>query len=411
MAAADDSSAHAVRHLEAELRRHPEDRYPVQHATASFHLGTVHLSAGRARPAADALRKAASLFGGLPVERAKALNMLGVAHRTTGAVDEAATAFAEAERAFAAAGQPLEQAAAIYNLGLVALDQADREEAAAAFRRAHRLFADGGARAQAAAAGRELGAVLLTSGRPEEAVPVLLEAIADADRVGDRASLGAAHNVLGLAHLALGRPAEAAAAFHAAAGAHPRAVRPDGYAMAKANLALAHEQVGEGPRARLAARQARDTPAAPAPAREQAVAVLGRLPASDDDLLVVLDDEPEDRWPAVIREELARWVDATADEQRTGAAGLVTGQLARPERAVQLATSWLGVLLELPPEAMDRIVGRVVEALGVHGQDDRERFRATTASAMASFPVPQLLRIQEAFERTAAGAAMGGSWR
>lgn len=409
--AADDPSAEAVRHLEAELRRHPADRYPIQHATARFHLGTVHLGAGRPEAALDALRTAAGLFADLPVERAKTLNMLGVAHRSLGAGEEAASAFREAAGLFEAAGQLLEQAAATYNLGLVALDRRDAVAATDAFRHAHALFADGGAPAQAAAAGRELGAVLLTSGQLDEAVEVLVEAAGEAERAGDRASLGAAQNVLGLAHLALGSARDAAAAFEAAAGAHPRSVRPDGYAMAKANLALAHEALGDPARARLAALQARDTPGVPAPARQQAVAVLERLPGGDDDLLVVLDDEPEDRWPFVLREELTRWVDAPPDDQRSAAGALVAGQLARRDRAVALATAWLDVLLELPPEPMQRIVDRLVEAVGAHDEGGRRRFRSETARGMAAFHVPQLLRIQDVFERASARAGQEGSWR
>lgn len=410
MAAADDPRGDAVRHLERELRRHPADRYPVQHATASFHLGTVHLAAGRPGPAVDALRTAAELFSDLPVERGKSLNMLGVAHRSMGAPADAAAAFEAAEELLGAAGQPLEQAAAIYNLGLVALDGGDDEAAAASFRRAHRLFTDAGARAQAAAAGRELGAVLLTSGRADEAEAILVEAVAQHEQVGDAAALGATHNVLGLVHLALGRPADAAAAFHAAAGAHPRSLRPDGYAMAKANLSLAHEQLGDAPRARLAARQARDTPEAPPPARQQAVAVLERLPSADDDLLVVLDAEPEARWPAVAREELTRWADGPPDAGQAAAA-LVAGQLDRRDRAVALATAWLDVLLELPPASTARIIERIVGASAAHDDEDRRRFRSDTARAMATFHVPQLLRLQDLFERASERAGLDGSWR
>jgi len=32
--------------LEARLARYPVDRYPVQHATTAFHLGTAHLQRG-----------------------------------------------------------------------------------------------------------------------------------------------------------------------------------------------------------------------------------------------------------------------------------------------------------------------------------------------------------------------------
>lgn len=410
MVAAEGSGVEALRHLEAELRRHPADRYPVQHATAAFHLGSVHLAEGRAGAALEPLLTAVRLFDALPVERAKALNMLGVAHRSVGATTEAGDAFSEAARGFARSDQPLEEAAATYNLGLVALDRGDRQSALGAFRHALRRFSDGGAEAQASAAGRELGAVLLTGGQAEEALEVLEQAMVDAQRAGDLAALGAAANVAGLAHLAVDQPAAAVDAFRSAAGAHPRGVRAEGYAMAKANLALAHERLGDQPRARLAARQARDTPGAPEAAREQATSLLARLPPADDDLLVLLDDEPEERLPSVLREELVRWVDTSVSEQRALAGGLVRGQLERRGRSVELAAAWLGVLLELPATSMALLVERIVEALEGAPEDERRRFRSDTARGMATFHVPQLLRLRDAFRAASERRGAEASW-
>jgi tetratricopeptide (TPR) repeat protein len=410
MVAAEDPDADAVRHLEAELRRHPEHRYPVQHATAAFHLASVHLGEGRAGSAVEPLRTAVQLFDGLPVEQAKALNMLGVAHRTLGATCDAEEAFAQAARGFRACDQPLEEAAATYNLGLVALDRADRASAVASFRHARGRFSDGGAPAQASAAGRELGAALLTSDEPEEALEVLEVAMADAQRAGDLAALGAAANVAGLARLALDQPAEAVEAFRSAAGAHPRGVRAEGYAMAKANLGLAHERLGDAPRARLAARQARDTPGAPSAALAQATALLSRLAEADDDLLVLFDDEPEDRWSGVLREELVRWVDTSTQEQQALAAGLVRGQLERRERSTELSAAWLGVLLELPADSMLVLVDRIVEALESHDPEERRRFRNQVARGMATFHVPQLLRLRDVFQTASDRRGDEGSW-
>jgi Flp pilus assembly protein TadD len=59
----------AVDELEERLRRHPVDRYPVQHATAQFHLGVLRARRGELDRAEAALAAAAALFprGELPV--------------------------------------------------------------------------------------------------------------------------------------------------------------------------------------------------------------------------------------------------------------------------------------------------------------------------------------------------------
>jgi tetratricopeptide (TPR) repeat protein len=400
----------AVRLLEAELRRHPEDRYPVQHATARFHLGTVSLDEGRPGEAIVSLRTAVRLFADLPVERAKAVNMLGVALRTAGSPADAAEAFADAERTFGAAQQPLEQAAATYNLGLAALDQGEAEVASQSFRRARDRFAEERAPAQTSAAGRELAAVLLAQGRLDDAVEAAEEASVQAEHAGDLAAIGGAANVLGLAQLARGRGEEAATAFQVAAGANPRGLRPEGYAMAKANLALAHEALTDGPRARQSARQARDTPGAPTAARDHALAVLHRLPDASDDLVAVLDQEPVERWPAVVREEMLRWLDRPPGEQQEAAAALVHGQLGRGRHSVDLADAWMGVLLELPPDTMERFIHLVVGAVGTCDEHDGERFRNEVARTMAHFGVPQLLRLRDAFQAAADRLGQDGSW-
>ncbi|TQM11096.1 tetratricopeptide repeat protein [Pseudonocardia kunmingensis] len=242
--------------LRARLARYPADRYPIQHATASFHLGFALTEAGRFIDAERALAVAAELFDPdrMPAEHAKALNARGAALRAAGLPDAAAGCFQRASAAFAALGQPLEHGAALFNLGLARRDLG--EDPIEDFRRAQEQLDPDRVPAHASAAARELGAALLTAGRSAEAAPVLAEAIALADRGGDLAGLGAAANTLGLVHLALGATAEAIEVLHSAVGAHPRTVRPDGHAMAKANLALAHERAGDTVRARLAARQA-----------------------------------------------------------------------------------------------------------------------------------------------------------
>lgn len=406
-----EQAADALRLLDVELDRHPPERYPVQHATALFHLGTVLLDLDRPVEAEVALRRAAELFASLAGERAKAQNMLGVALRVQRRSHEAVATFTEAVAGFGEADLAVEEAAATFNVGLVRAEVGDHAAALAAFRRAHELFRRHRLPVQATAAARELGATLVALGETEEAVPVLEQAMAEADQQSDRLTFGAAANALGLAHLAGDRPDEAVASLQAAAGAHPRAVRPDAHAMAKANLALAYDAAGEPARARLSARQARDTPRAPANVVAQAEAVLEHLGPASDDLLVVLDGEPADRWPAIVREEVARWLDASADDRAASAAALVEGQLARPQHAVDIAEAWLSVLLELPPDTMRVLVERMLRAVLAHDEDERAAFETSVARATARFHVPQLLRLREVFAEIAAQVGVGGSWR
>ncbi|MBW3626454.1 MAG: hypothetical protein KY412_02465 [Actinobacteria bacterium] len=401
----------ALEELDARLARYPASRYPVQHATAQFHRGRVLIEAGCPGDAEQALRRAVQLFAGLPLEQAKACNLLGVALRLRARLDEAQNAFARAEAAFAAEEKPLEQGAATFNLGLVQAEAGATIAARRSFERARQLFGEYGAPGRAAAAGRELGSVLLAAGDADAAARALEEALDASERAGDRVGQGLVANALGLAHLAAGHVDAAVDALQTAVGAHPRSVRPEAYAMAKANLAMAYEQAGDGPRARLAARQALGTPGSDRAVAAQAAAVLERSGAADDDLVVVLDQEPRDRWLPVIREEVTRWADADPAERRRGASRWIEGQLARPDRASDLAEAWLGVLLELPPETMEELVRATIAALAAHDEDARSRFRRSTARAMARFNVPQLLRVQQVFSATAQELGEDGSWR
>ena len=369
----------AIEELEARIAQHPAGRYPVQNATASFHLGGLLADAGRGAEAVAALARSADLFGqaDLREERAKALNALGAALRVSGREAEAATAFGEAASGFGDLGLALEQGAALHNLGLVSREP-DR------FREARSRFAAGGELRHEAAALRELGSVLLERGELDEAEAALTEAVGLAERAGDLAGLGSAANTLGLAQLALGHLDEAASSFRSSAGAHGRGVRPADHAMAKANLALARERLGDERRARLAARQALAVPAAPEPVRAQARALLERLPDEAGDLAHVLADEPEENRLPVAREELVRWSEASPEERRREAEAWVAG--AGPE----LAEPLLGALLELPPDAMAAIAADLSACAD-------ERFRKAFERASARYPVPQLLRLQESF--------------
>ena len=402
--------------LEARLGRYPVGRYPVQHATAQFHLGAARLAAGERTAAADALTVAAQVFGrvGLRLEEAKATNMLGIALRDSGRPPEAEAAFRAAAESFLALGQPVEQAAASYNLGLVLRDAGDLPGAQQAWTAAQRSFAGAGRPAQAGACARERGASLLSAGDPAAARPLLEEAVELAERGGDLPGLGAALNALGLALLATDRPAEAAEAFRRALGGFPRAVRRAEYAMAKANLALAAARAGQESRARLAARQALAVAAA-GPVRTQARQILAELPPGPgDDLLVVLDDEPPDRWTATVREEVLRLVEVAATERQSAVADFLEGALARPGTAARLTQSLLDVLLELPPAGYDTMIRAVVGAAtegGGRSTPDPAALRGVMRSAMARFPVPQWQRLATSVEAVAAerGAPLG--WR
>lgn len=401
-----------ISELEQRLIRYPADRYPVQHGTAAFHLGTLFTAAGRLDDAARALEVAAALFDPdlLPVEQAKVTNARGVVFRLTGHLDDAASAFERAAVAFDAAELPLEAGAAKFNLGMVHRDRDDVAAAVGFFHEARERFDPHTAPAEAAAAARELGATLLISGELDAARDVLGEAVALADRAGDTAGLGASANLLGLVHLAADRPAAAIEAFRDAVGAHPRSVRPGEHAMAKANLALGYERAAAPDHAYLAAAQALGTSDAVEPVRQQAREVLDRLGDRCGAVLPVLDREPRERWPTLVREELTRWVDAEPDVRRAECGGWIDGQLARPAVAADLAEVWLGGLLELPPESMITLIRATLEALAERDTEAAESFRSTMSRAVVRFPIPQWTRLKDSFNILAAELGQEGSW-
>lgn len=399
----------AVDELQLRLRRHPPDRYPVQHATDRFHLACALLDAGRADEAVDAAAVAVELFGPMPAERAKAHNVLGIALRMAGRGAEAGDAFRSAESGFAAAGLELEEAAAAYNLGLVAAETGDPDAAVDAFGRARARFGAQRARPQEAASARELGQALLVAGRTEEAAEILAGAVALAERVGDRAGYGAASNALGLTLLASGDPAAAVDAFLAAGSVHPRSVRPDAYAMAKANLALALERSGDPPRARLAASQARDVPAAAPVVRAQAEGVLRRLgAASGRDLVTVLDGEPPEHRPAVVREEVLRWLDVGGHDPDSWLEAI----LERSGREADLLEAWLDVALELAPPAMRKLLDGMAAAAARAAAGEQDRVRVAMSSAALRFAGPQWDRLRaELATAVAANGLDPAAWR
>ncbi len=385
--------------LEQRLARYDAARYPIQHATTRFHLGVVLADAGRVEEAIESLASAAELFDpdALPVEHAKAVNALGAALRLAGDVESAGASFERAAGLFESSNLEPEQGAALFNLGLVRRER-DPVAAAGCFRRAAALLTGG----QEAAAARELGATLLALGELDEATRTLEKAVELAEG-GDATGYGGALNALGLARLAEGRLQGAVDAFRQAAAAHPRAVRPAEFAMAKANLALAHEQRGDAPRARLAARQALGVADPPVPVAVQSAAVLERIGgATAHDLQLVLDLEPQASWEGIVREELARSVEAPPAERQEDSATWIDGS------SVERTETWLGCLLELPPESMESLVRSALEALGSRDALAKERFHADVSRAAARFHVPQLLRLEEVFRRIA--AELGEPW-
>ena len=373
-----DTGMDVTDELEARLRRFPAERYPVQRATTLFHLGLV-LSGQDPPRAEDVLSESAQLFmrSGLEVEAAKAANALGAVLRDLGRPAEAVAAFRRA-----AEGLPpgsAERAAALFNLGLVTRDGALLSEAREA-------FAALGARREEASAARELGALLLEQGDVPGAVALLERAVERAESAGDAASLGAAANAAGLAYLAAGRGSDAIDVLRRATAAHPRSIRPEQHAMAKANLALAYERAGNSRRARLAAKQARAVPGVPTPVRRQAEETLARLGDAAGDLPSLLDEESRESWPALIREEAVRWAEADADSLRDEARAWVTAQDGSRAEAL------LGALLEVPPAAMQRVLDAVLAA-------GTEATRAELERASSLFHAPQELRVRELIAR------------
>ncbi len=402
----------ALDEIEQRLARYPADRYPVQHATAQFHLGVLLTDASRLDEAAEALDVATALLppDGLATEHAKATNARGVVFRLAGQLDDAASAFERAASAFVAAELAREHGAALFNLGLVERDRGASTAAADYFRQARDRFDAERTPGEAGAAARELGATLLVAGELDAAREPLESAVELADRAGDTPGLGAAANLLGLVHLGAERPDDAVVAFRDTLGAHPRTVRPSEHAMAKANLALGYERSGAKDHAYLSAVQALGVPGAAEPVREQAGATVERLGRRYGAVLPVLDQEPQDRWPVLVREELARWSDTEPAQRRAECGGWLDGQLVRRAAAADLTEAWLGGLLELPPDAMIGLIRAMLEALADRDEEDVESFRSTVSRTVVRFPIPQWMRLKDSFNTVATELGQEPSW-
>ena len=396
------------------LARYPVDRYPVQHATTQFHLGSALLHTGETAPALEALDTARQVFGraGMRLETGKATVMLGVALRAAGRLEDATSAFVAAGELLADAEAPAERAAAAYNLGLVLQDRGDLDGAHAAWSRARELFLAAGYPAQAGAAARDHGASLLTTGDAAAALPLLEQAAALAERAGDDPGTAAAANVLGLAHLALGDAVSAVGVLSRALAFVPRTVRTADHAMVKANLALAHEQAGDRARARLAALQAAAVPSAAAPVRAQAQELLTRLPGDPaEDLMTVLDGALREQWVPVLREELMRAVELPAAQRCAVVRGFLDGVLVRPEASYALAEAFFSVVLEVPPRPYELLVDCVVAACADRDAEDADGLRAVLGSALARFALPQWQRLAASLNAAAEAAGQPATWR
>lgn len=344
----------------------------------------------------------------LSVERAKCLNVLGAVVRLQGRLDEAERAFEVAFRLFEQSGAMLECGAAAFNLGLTARDLGNHRVAVESFKAAQALLEADRVGPQAAAAARELGATHLMMGDYKEAIAALEGALKLAQRFGEPAGIGAAANALGLAQLADNEISSAASSFRTAVAANPRTVRPEAYAMAKVNLALAYEQAGEAARSRLAARQALKGSVVADSVRAQASGILDRLGSPADDLLQVLRVEDQDKWPAIIREELAWWERADSAELDKEARTWLLGLVDSGEHAEGLAEAWVAVLLEQTPEQMEQVIASVLKASSEQPVATRTRFQSLIKRTMPRFHAPQYMRIKDAFSATALRLDLGG---
>jgi tetratricopeptide (TPR) repeat protein len=401
----------AADELRSRLARHPAERYPVQHATAQFHLGVLMTNSGRLDEAASALGVAAALFNPqqLPTEHAKSLNALAAVRRLQGKPEESAVLLKAAARLFEESNLRLEKGAALFNLGQVYRDLGYVEDAIRSFDEAVLLLDEQTAPAQAAAARRELGVALLSLGQLERAVASLEQARDLADRAQDRVGLGAAANALGLVHLAKGDHRAAIDCFELAVATNPRSIRPDGYAMAKANLALALQRAGETLRSWLAARQALRV-GGPEAVRSQAATILGGAGDEPLDLHQVLDEVESDRWPGILQEEASWWAEDSGERARSEALAWVRGLAVRPDQATELTAAWLGALLELSPEQMGRVVTVTLQSVAVERPQVVAAFRSALERAMPRFHSPQFLRLKETFDEAASRIGIQG-WR
>lgn len=399
--------------LQARLSRYPPDRYPVQHATTRFHLGTHHLHAGRITDALEQLQAALDGFApeALTVERAKTINMIGIARREQGDLDGAHQTFQIAADLFAAAGEVAEEAAACFNRGLIHRQLEELPQAIDCFTAAVAGFDTADTPQQTGAAARELAGCLVESDRPSEATQVLRPSIEDADARGDLAAIGAAANVLGLALLALDRNDDAVTAFTQAVAANPRSLRPTEHATAKANLALALEP-DDPVAAAVAARQAAGVPQAAPVSRAQAQTILNRMDASPTgaaDLLTLLDTASTTTRIRHWRDEQARWLDADQTTRTAEARMFLQEVSARPDTVDHLE-AWFNVALEQPPDQMNTLLDAFLTATDDLNDDEAHTLHSVVSRVLPRFAMPQWMRLRDTLNHLADANGHRGGW-
>ncbi|MDQ3627479.1 MAG: hypothetical protein M3419_01415, partial [Actinomycetota bacterium] len=150
---------------------------------------------------------------------------------------------------------------------------------------------------------------------------------------------------------------------------------------------------------------------AAAAVRAQARQLLSRLPGrTHEDLLVVLDAEPRERWATVLREEVLRIVDLPVRQRSVIVEGFLDGALARPGASYDLVESLLQVVIELPPGGYGLLVGAIEDACADRPGQDTERLRAVIASVMARFALPQWQRLAASLNAVAQEAGRPATW-
>jgi tetratricopeptide (TPR) repeat protein len=398
------SGESAIARLRQELDRYPAERYPVQHATSCFHLGVLLLKVQRYAEAAQVLARSVELFppDGMKAEHGKARNMLGVALRSMGRPAEAAAEFGAAASFLGEVGLRTERGAALFNRGLSMKACGDRSEARDCFQEAVDCLPAERVPGQASAAARELGVLDLEEGDFKAAEERLRGAARLARVSNEYPSIAAADNALGLALLGLKRWDEAAEAFRSAAGANPRSIRSQEYAMAKANLGLALSRSGDRERSRLAARQALRAPSVPAPVAEQAETVLDEVGREPGGLYAIARAADEEARSPIIREEVLRWLDEPPQVRGEEVALFLEG-LSDHDPGGGLTENFLGVLLELPPGHMDTLVADLVQAMSLWNGEEASTYRSKLSRVIARFHPPQMVRLEDALRRSEEG--------
>jgi hypothetical protein len=139
--------------------------------------------------------------------------------------------------------------------------------------------------------------------------------------------------------------------------------------------------------------------------------VIERLGRDDSDLRIVLEAEPAEARPRLVREELSRTTDANDDERAADMRAWLQAHIASTLEPADIAELWLGGLLELPPEDLEPLVRRCLQAASELDAEAHDTFRQAVTRAMVRFHIPQWMRLQDVFSRAATEVGDPGSWR